>query len=192
MGNTHPFESVQQVVIDDTKGTIGRSAARNVGMSYHADWYFFLDADDMMEPDALSRNDFLSPATFGAIRLDGFDRVYFNYWPCGWKEIVKYGATGTLSMGFFCRADVARSLRFNEDMNAGEDFDFYLRLPSFTKIKEPLVRIGYNIKSAHGPRGYDDLDWTKVCNDIIRKAIERDPEKFSVGSDALLEKAGRS
>ncbi len=192
-GNHGPWTSVWHKVVYDTCGLLGRSKARNIGIdeSPDADWFFFIDADDMMDIHALERNDFNYPATFGEVRLQG-GRMHRQIWPCGWHELAVHGAYGTISMGFFCNADVARNLRFDESMDAGEDFDFYLCLPDFIKIKEPLVTIGYDQQSAGGPRGYDKIDWTGICNDLIRKAVNRDPEKFGVGSDAVLAQAGRA
>lgn len=175
------FTRIRHVVIDDTKGLMGRSRARNEGM-VDADWYFFLDADDRMSKEALTLNDFNATATFGAVCLDAC--VYEkNVYPCGWEEIVKFGAAGTLSMGFFCRADVARQIRFNEKMDQGEDFDFYMRLPSFVKIEKPLVEIGYQTPSAVGPRGYNEIDWIGICNKVIR-------DRLDIGRDAVLDAAG--
>lgn len=186
------FDCTAHVIIDDTEGSLGRSRARNQGMDrVRADWFFFLDADDQLHPDALTRNDFEASATFGAISLDGV-RVRNNIWPCAWRDIALKGASGTLSMGFFCRADVARKLRFNEELDAGEDFEFYLRLPDFTKRKGPLVHIGRSIPSAHGPRGYERLDWTLVCNREIVKAVKMEPEKYDLGRYAVLAKAPRA
>jgi hypothetical protein len=92
-------------------------------------------------------------------------------------------------MGFFCRADIARELRFNEELNAGEDFEFYMRLHSFTKRDYPLAKIGYDLPSATGPRGYSSLDWVKICNGFIAAAVERNPAKYDLGGDAVLAKA---
>jgi hypothetical protein len=181
VGNAKPGPfTVEHVFVDDSQGELGRSRARNIGMG-EADWYFFLDADDTLRPDALHHNDFNAAATFGAVSLSGTVAAE-NVYPCGWREIARHGALGTLSMGFFCRSDVARALRFKEDLDAGEDFEFYLRLPSFTKLERPLVDIGYHRASASGPRGYDSLQWTTVCDRVID----------DYGRDALLEKAGRA
>lgn len=191
--NRGPWKSVWHRLIYDTCGHLGRSRARNMGMDdCEADFFFFLDADDMMDMHALERCVLDAPATFGEVRLSG-GRMNKQVWPCGFPELAIHGAYGTIAMGFFCRADVARTLRFDQTMDAGEDFELYLRLPWFTKIREPLVTIGYDVPSATGPRGYDDLDWTGVCNDLIRKAIEREPEKFDhIRGDAVLAKAGCS
>lgn len=178
------FTRIRHAVIDDTQGLMGRSRARNEGM-VDADWYFFLDADDRMCKDALTLCNFDAAATFGAVCLDAC--VYEkNVYPCGWAEIAKFGAAGTLNMGFFCRADIARELRFNEDMDRGEDFDFYMRLPSFVKIEKPLVHIGYLVPSAIGPRGYREIDWVGTCNKVIGDKIRSD-SRYGVRGDAVLD-----
>lgn len=168
------FSKVEHVLVDDRLGEFGRGAARNIGMRdrSEADWYFFLDADDRFFYNALLYNDFSSPATFGAVcklsivtKRTRISRS--NVFPCGWNEILKYGAKGTLSMGFFVRGDIARELKFNEDMIVGEDFDFYIRLPSFVKCKNPLVRIGSNHPPATGPKGYKSVDWQRECSAVI-------------------------
>src|SRR5258707_1370425 len=65
------FDDVCVVRVDDLNGELGRSAARNDGVKRAkgagADWLFFLDADDLMHPDA-----------FEAVRpfLHGYDAVW--------------------------------------------------------------------------------------------------------------------
>jgi hypothetical protein len=176
---------VKHLLIDDTGGKLGRSKARNIGMEEPADWYFFLDADDRMAKGALEAIDKRSPATFGLVAK--INKEYaFNVMPCGWREVALYGCAGTLSMGFFLRAD--HKMPFNEDMDAGEDFEFYMRLPSFVKVDKPLALIGYNRPSATGPRGYERLDWTEVCNQQIVKAVKANPGKYDLGCHAVLAK----
>jgi hypothetical protein len=187
--NAGLFSSVRHLVIDDGNGELGRGRARNLGMVDDADWYFFLDADDLMRPDALNIASFEAQAIFGAISLSSYRRRVKNVSPCGWREIALYGAGGTLSMGFFCRADVARRLKFDEAMDAGEDFDFYLRLDEFCKIDRPLVDIGYGLPSAGGPRGYVEIDWTGICNALIIEAVAKEPAKYDLRGDAILAKA---
>jgi hypothetical protein len=186
------FTSVEHRIVDDTAGRMGRSRARNEGMDADGDWFFFLDADDVMAPAALTMCDFDSAATFGLVCwegcLEGRSRR-MNVLPCGWRDLALFGARGTLSMGFFVRAELARSLRFNETMNIAEDYDFYVRLPAFTKVGVPLVNIGYYLPSAGGPRGYDEVDWVGACDNVIRKAVEKEPEKYDLRGDAILAKS---
>lgn len=162
-----PFTDLAVVVIDDTRGEMGRSAARNRGMDENpTDWHFFLDADDQMMPGAFGMVDLSSPATFGAVFTDG--RTAPENRPCVDRAtLLEFGPRGTLSMGCFVRGDLG--LRFNADLDVGEDFDFYLRLPGFTKVSGPLVNIGYSKPSAGGPRGYVDVSWMAACDEIIRK-----------------------
>jgi hypothetical protein len=186
---TAGVQHVRHIIVEDHAGRMGRSYARNLGMVDGVDWYFFLDADDTMMPGVTDWNDVNSPATFGAVCLD---RQVFNknVYPCGWHEVATRGARGTLSMGFFVKASLARQMRFNEKLDAGEDFDFYMRLPKFTKIEMPLVDIGYSLPSAGGPRGYDRIDWIGICNGIIASYVTKDPRKYDLRGDAVLAKAG--
>lgn len=161
--NRGPFSHLDIRVVDDSAG-LGRSQARNRGLSDPADWYFLLDADDQMMPGAFGLVQD-APATFGAIVLDG--KPYKgNRWPVTRETLFEHGADGTLTMGCFIRGDVAA--RFNESLENGEDFDFYLRLPGFVKIQEPLVDIGYSTPSAGGKRKGAEGAWREACREVIR------------------------
>lgn len=160
-----PFDELEFAVVWDRAGALGRSKARNKAMDEHpADFHFLLDADDLMLPSAFSLVVREADATFGAIMLD---RQVFahNEWPVTRETLFAKGAKGTLAMGCFVRGDLG--LRFNEAMDVAEDYDFYLRLPSFVKIRQPLVSIGYSKPSATGPRGYEKIDWIGECNRVI-------------------------
>lgn len=191
------FTSVVHRVVDDQRGEMGRSRARNFGMETEADadWFFFLDADDAMTPEALALNNFSVAATFGLVYwqgcLEGRARR-MNILPCGWRELALYGARGTLAMGFFVNAPLARSLQFSETMNIAEDYEFYVRLPTFTKVADPLAIIGYHLPSAGGPRGYGEVDWVGSCDKVIREAVVKEPNKYDLRGDAVLAKATRT
>ena len=159
-----PFSCMNVRWIDDLDGSMGRSAARNCGLEYESDFYFLLDADDEMMPLAFSYVEISHYATFGAIMIR--DAIWTeNVWPLTRAKLFEHGAEGTLSMGLFLRGDV--KTRFDESMDRGEDFDFYMRLPGFIKIRDALVSIGYYNPSAGGPRGYKKIDWLKICNEVI-------------------------
>ncbi len=168
----HSFTEITHVVVNDTKGELGRSKARNLGMSTPADWYFFLDADDVMMPYATKFVKPQSVAVFGAIQVNG--RVPpINKWPCcERKALYEHGGEGTLCMGFFVKAEIAQEVRFDETLDKGEDFDFYMRLPSFYKVKPPLISVNSRIPSAGGPRGYKELDWHKTCREVVERYRE--------------------
>jgi len=173
--NHGEFSSLVHDVIDDTRGELGRSRARNQGIDRNdtADWFFFLDADDLMHPDGFAgcaRRGEACALVFGAVCTEAHGILRENVHPLDWSGLMRYGAVGTLSMGCFVRADVARLVRFDENRDAGEDFDFYLRACSeypWVKRSQPLVTIRTGIPSAGGPRGYDALDWRGVCEDVV-------------------------
>lgn len=180
-----PFVEIDHVRFDDGQGEFGRSKARNtIVANYPADWYFFIDADDLCRADAFRRFAIalqVDPglvAVFGAIYLDRLDKrgrlrcmtIPENMYPLTWEHLMRYGPVGTLSMGCFVRADVARATPFDERRDKAEDFDFYLRLLKgrhWTKIAQPLVTIRRTVPSATGPRGYTSLDWRKECQNVV-------------------------
>lgn len=171
------FTEVVHVIVNDREGALGRSRARNIGM-IDADWYFFLDADDMIMPYATRYLHHEYEATFGAVQVNGAV-IKDNKWPCRSEHVFEYGPVGTLCMGFFVRASTAQELKFDEDLDKGEDFDFYMRLPTFYKVKPPLVSINKAIRSAHGPRGYTTIDWHKECWNVIERYNDGRPAKIS-------------
>ena len=78
----------------------------------------------------------------------------------------------TIQMGHFVRAEVAKALPFDEDMNTGEDWDYYLRLwrdHGCVKISAPLM---INDRSRHstGPRAASGRDWNKAVGEMISNA----------------------
>ncbi len=171
------FKDTRHVLIDDSKGELGRSKARNLGMTTEADWFMFLDADDLCEPTAFGELDdavYFNPslvALFGSVAEEA-GTIQDNLYPLDWQKLLKHGPVGTLSMGCFFRADVARAHPFNEELDAGEDFDFYLRAlngQNWKKLDRPLVTIRNTVPSAIGPRGYTSLDWRDVCQEIVNR-----------------------
>ncbi len=165
------FDEIIHVIVNDTEGKLGRSRARNIGMNTPADWYFFLDADDIIMPYAprfVGKVDHEFDAIFGSVQING--RVTpQDKWPCRIEHIYEHGGLGTLCMGFFVKGEVARDLLFDETLDKGEDFDFYMRLSSFYKLKVPLVSINSKMPSAGGPKGYVELDWQKTCREVVER-----------------------
>ena len=167
--NSGPFRHL--VVIRKRDLGKGRSETRNRGMDQAmelgADWLFLLDADDRMTPHAMSCIDLESPATFGAIMLNG-QVALGDRWPVSRETLFAHGADGTLAMGCFVRADLG--VRFDESLENGEDFDFYMRLPGFMKRPDPLVDIAYHAPAAHHKNSMArrKADWQNVCWQVVR------------------------
>lgn len=166
-----PFDRISHILVDDTKGLLGRSRARNYGISQATtEWLFFLDADDEIMPLATDHINLHSDATFGRVQLDG--RIHpQDVWPCGREQIRQLGAKYTLCMGFFCRTALAQSMLFSEDLDNGEDFDFYMRLPSFYKSPNPLVNIHY--QESRAAKNWVNTYWTETCQAVIDQYLHK-------------------
>lgn len=174
-----PFDTIHIKVIDDREGKLGRSAARNLGVKdVGTDWIFFLDADDLMHPGAFESMEGL---------CHSHNAVFGNIWEykdglCSWRyqipEIERYedlialDPYLTLQMGHFVKADVAKALSFNEDLDCGEDWDYYLRLWKLggcSKIGDPLM---INRRGMHstGRRSATGAQWTAAVRAMLEDA----------------------
>lgn len=201
------FTQVDHLLIDDSRGELGRSCARNQGiLQTDAEWIFLLDADDLMLRDALCwfepPKDDSCVAIFGSIYIQvladkAFEGSYKqgdNYvmnaliaqhpLTRGWEDLINSDVIGTISMGAFFRRDALLDNLFLESLNAGEDFEFYLNLFSkfnFRKQSSPLVLARTKVPSAVGPRGYEQLDWKKACLPFVEfwRHRGRHPLSFS-------------
>lgn len=180
--STGPFDDISIVPVDDTTGSMGRSAARNRGISLAAsgryDWIFFLDSDDIMHPSAfeLVRNYIHNyDAIWGTIieaRPGSPDVTLRNpqvFMIDSFRDLLLFDPYHTLQMGHFVRTSAAMSNRFNEDMNTGEDFDYYLRVwekNRCIKIPEPIFinRRGLHSKGIKSATG---KDWEKAVDAVM-------------------------
>lgn len=180
-----PFVDLAVVEVDDTRGALGRSAARNRGVTQAveqgANWIFFLDADDVVHPRAfatagpyLSRCD----AVWGAIselapdEESGILRAGQIMEISRLSQLLANDPAGTLQMGHFVKAEIALATPFNPDLDAGEDFDYYLRVwAKFNciKIPEPLF---FNRRGMHatGTRGATGRQWRAAVQRVICQA----------------------
>ncbi|AWK90046.1 FkbM family methyltransferase [Azospirillum thermophilum] len=185
-----PFTDFDCVVIDDTAGSKGRSAARNEGVreaaARGADWLFFLDADDLMTPQAfqqmaphMDRADAVwglilesvddqpgQETVTGRIRLPQLPRIETL------EDLLLHDPYVTLQMGHFVRTSVALATPFDETLDVGEDFDYYLRVwgsARCVKIPTPLF---LNRRGQHstGPRSGSGGDWRASVEQVLEKA----------------------
>jgi tetratricopeptide (TPR) repeat protein len=190
------FAEIIPVMIDDHEGKSGRSGSRNTGVRMAADggaeWIFFLDADDVICPGAF---EYVSPY------LDEYDAVWGSIWTMqkgeqtakmrkgqlpflyGIEDIILYDPFVTLQMGHFVRTYAALSEPFNENLDTGEDFDYYLRVwEKYVCIKIPLP-LFYNRQGFHsvGERSATGKEWTRQ----VEKSILQYRQKLIPGTRVL-------
>lgn len=181
--NPGPFSEMAVVRVDDTEGLQGRSAARNKGVieaqAQGAQWLFFLDADDLMDPGAFGvMSDYHADfdAVWGLIcelnqdeetytvrqgQLASIERL---------EQVIINDPTLTLQMGHFVRAGVAAATPFNVALNCGEDFDYYLRLWTKFRCRKIATPLFLNRRGLHstGPRSATGRQWREAVESVIR------------------------
>ncbi len=185
-----PFSDVMILRIPDPDGATGRSRCRNVGVEHAiqhgAEWVFFLDADDLMDRDGFAavRSHVADvDAVFGMIAEQwyGSDVVTLREKQVGattlLSDILLNDPYLTLQMGHFVRARVARSIPFDESMDTGEDFKYYLELwrtHRCCKIGQPLF---INRRGAHstGPRSADGGGWRQAVTRVFGTFFRNHP-----------------
>jgi FkbM family methyltransferase len=178
-----PFSEMTVVRVDDTRGLLGRSAARNKGVAdaqaQGADWIFFLDADDLMDRGAFGvmrgyhadhdavwgliceLNQDEESFTVREGQLSSIERL---------EQVLINDPTLTLQMGHFVRTHVAVATPFDVALNCGEDFDYYLRLWAQFRCRKVATPLFINRRGFHstGPRSATGRQWQEAVQSIIR------------------------
>lgn len=181
--NPGPFAGLSVVQVDDTQGLVGRSGARNQGVteaqSRGADWVFFLDADDLMAKGAFGvMADYHADhdAVWGLIcelsqdeesyrarqgQLPSIEHI---------EQVLVNDPTLTLQMGHFVRTSVAAATPFDVTLDCGEDFDYYLRLWSRFRCRKVPIPLFINRRGfqSTGPRSATGRQWRDAVQSIIR------------------------
>lgn len=184
-----PFEEIEHIFFDDTKGQFGRSNARNQMIQQAKDkgfdWLFFLDSDDLIVEDVFSsvepyiKNGY--DAIWGVIVENKFGTELIKIRDnqktplTDIKEILVQDAYYTLQMGHFVKTQIASEFGFDPDMNSGEDFKYYMRLWShYTCIKTDKIFF-LNRRGNHstGPRSADGAQWRENVSAILRSYAEK-------------------
>ncbi|WP_160286236.1 glycosyltransferase [Pseudomonas knackmussii] len=176
-----PFSEVEILPQDDTLG-LGRSRARNLGViaagKRGADWIFFIDADELMAPNAFNE---VAPL------LDEYDAIWGAIYEANLATQEATRRNGdiapiasldqlllnhpflTLHNGHFVRYQIALEHPFNTEMDCGEDFEYYLRVwrdSRCIKIERPLF---FNVRGQHstGPRAATGKDWNDAMPQVF-------------------------
>jgi hypothetical protein len=193
-GNTGRFSEIIPIKIDDTEGENGRSKARNMGVKQAAEqgieWIFFLDADDLIVPSAFK---YVSPY------LDNYDGIWGSIWSIEQGEKIAKERPGqlpflysihdvlscdpfvTLQMGHFIKTPIALSTPFDETLDAGEDFDYYMHVwERHNCIKIPLP-LFYNRRGhrSQGVRSATGAAWRQIVENILKRYRQGKVTTFS-------------
>lgn len=176
-----PFSDVSIQVVDDTKGELGRSAARNLGVrraiQEGADWLFFLDADDYFDIMGLAKFEerwFIEyDAIWGEIWTREFGRRPGQRWPFAYRDLLYDAPMRGLQIGHYIRAEIARENPFHESMDCGEDFEYYLRLWNpisgirCVKVeKRFFAHARLRTPSSIGKRSATPQEWVTITNNL--------------------------
>lgn len=170
-----PFSAIEIISMWDLQGKFGRSARRNAGMlqarKTGCDWLFFLDADDYLSPDAFHNvSEYIEShdAIWGNIceaPSNDLDAVKLREGQLttitSIEDILNTDPFFTLQMGHFVKTSCALDVKFDEKMNTGEDFKYYLQLWSKYKcIKAPVIFF-VNCRGQHsqGQKSADGRAW---------------------------------
>ncbi|MGR3321944.1 MAG: FkbM family methyltransferase [Pseudooceanicola sp.] len=174
-----PFTEVRHYVMDDTAGQHGRSNRRNDALKQAiaegVDWVFFLDADDIMTPNALE--------AFGRVIAEEPDLEAV------WGLIVTLDDDGepqlregqperidtrkaflsvepalAVQIGGFFRTEVAARHGFDADMDTGEDYKLYCQLWAGHRCAKRPEIFFVNRRGQHsmGPRAATGRDWAEA------------------------------
>jgi FkbM family methyltransferase len=207
--NRGPFTELDFHFVDDGRGSLGRSKARNVGAhaarDAGADWIFFLDADDLMTPRAFAifaeyadRFD----AVWGLMAIKPPDTADHHIrFPQALTlrsldELLLLDPFMTLLMGHFVRTHVAIDLPFDEAMDAGEDFDYYIRAWQkyrCTKIAE-VLSVNRSDRHSSGPRAATADQWrvaatARLAAGLKENSLERHSTRAIAAANRCSEEA---
>ena len=195
-----PFQEIIPYRIDDTQGRVGRSKARNAAVQQAAaqgiEWVFFLDADDMLVPDIfINVEPYLEQydAIWGQIFCfdNGSNQAQSRAGQLGatdrFADIINNDPYFTLQMGHFVRTDVALANPFDEQMDVGEDFDYYLRVWENNRCIKLGVPLFANRRGLHssGPRSATGQDWTIVVNNLLERYRKKLSSESGLGQQPV-------
>jgi FkbM family methyltransferase len=189
-----PFSEVSMVPLMDLEGAHGRSNRRNDGINYALakgfDWIYFLDADDLMPRDAFTT---VAPyveqydAIFGQITqvVHETGEILVRPKQLGFTtsvtDILMTDPFLSVQMEHFVRTRVAAAVRFDAEMDTGEDFKYYLEIwRQFRAVKLDRT-IGYHRRGLHstGPRSANGLQWQQAVAKVFEEYCSRNPTGIS-------------
>lgn len=190
-----PFESIEILSLWDLKGEFGRSQRRNDGIReakrLNCKWIFFIDADDVMTKFAFED---------AAPNFEKYDAFWGMICSAPHNQnqqmmlrpnqlaptelitdLLNFDPYLSIQMGHFVKTSCAESVGFDESMDAGEDFKYYLSLWSQYKCcKTPSIYF-LNITGNHstGIRSATGAQWrTSAIQQLESQKKTSDSEPF--------------
>lgn len=168
-----PFSEITHVFSED-RDLKGPGWGRNdivQNCPVKADWFLFVDADDMVKPhvfEAMSwvreRDEDVPDVVWGQIEqrdTRGGEVVMLgsasSYEPFGWNRFLSRGHDrgAGVNVGFFVRAAFAKTFLWFEGQYRMEDIEYFLTLMahgSFTRLPFPLVTVDHLTESTNDRR----------------------------------------
>ena len=194
------FSEVICVPIWDLKAELGRSRARNQGIArareLGCDWIFFLDADDLLHIDALQ---VVGPyidhydAIWGQIcetSVQNFGTATLRQGQItplkSFKQLLQHDPFLTIQMGHFVKTSVFASKGFDENINAGEDFEYYYYVWKNHHCIKTEDIFFLNVRGNHssGARSATAEDWMVAAMTYRSRAIAEMQEEELAFFDA--------
>lgn len=190
--NMGPFTEVRHLVMDDSRGLHGRSCRRNDGLAeaqaIGAEWVFFLDADDILAPnafDAFGRIIAREPdlhAVWGLICTldDAGEPALRDDQPetlSSRAEFLSVPPYLAVQIGGFYRTDAAAAAGFDSTRDVGEDYQFYTGLwAEYPCAKRPEIFF-INRRGQHstGPRSATGQQWSETVTRLWRAQLRTLP-----------------
>lgn len=179
--NMGPFTDVRHMMMDDTQGQFGRSARRNEAIrdaeAQGIDWVFFLDADDVLTPNAFEAFGRVIAAepdldvvwglicTFDAggeptLREEQAERLDTR------AEFLSVAPYNAVQIGGFYRTGAVAQFGFDEALDTGEDYTLYCQLWAQCRCAKRPEIFFVNQRGLHstGPRSATGADWSAATN----------------------------
>lgn len=170
-----PFDEILIIPVWDLDGKIGRSKARNIGANIahlnNIEWIFFLDADDFMFEAAFENvSEYIDKydAIWGQIvemPYNAEDSMKIREGQISlindFETLVHNDPFYTLQMGHFVRTAIAVEHPFDEIMDTGEDFKYYLEVWKNHRCLKCDDLFFINVRGNHstGPRCANGTQW---------------------------------
>ncbi|WP_375176184.1 FkbM family methyltransferase [Pseudooceanicola sp.] len=193
--NLGPFSEVRHLMMDDTEGRHGRSARRNeairMAQEGGSDWVFFLDADDVMTPNAFEAFGRVIEAepeldvvwglicTFDegdepSLREEQAEQLNSR------EEFLSVPPYSAVQIGGFYRTEAVARFGFDADMDTGEDYNLYCQLWESCRCAKRAEIFFINRRGQHstGPRSATGLDWNNKTNALWAEQL-RDVEVWA-------------